>query len=76
MMSNDPYEDLANAIVLQAVKDWRHAEVLIHRHTNSIKGQGLKQDTERFFKSKWFYFLTSVDGNALLQKLNEEVKQS
>ena len=72
----NPYEKMANAIVLQAVKDWRHAEMLIHRHPNSIEGQRLKHETEKFFKSKWFDFLTSVDGNALLQKLNEEVKQS
>jgi hypothetical protein len=72
----NPYEKIANAIVLQAVKDWRHAMVLIHRHPNSIEGQRLKHETEKFFQSKWFDFLTSIDGNALLQKLNEEVDPS
>lgn len=71
----NPYEKLINAIILQAVKDWRHAEMLIHRHPNSIEGQRLKHDTESFFKSKWFDFLTTVDGSALLQKLIKEQKQ-
>ncbi|MCH4007686.1 MAG: hypothetical protein LKE59_11160 [Eubacterium sp.] len=70
----NPYEALINAIVLQAVKDWRHAAMLIHRNPNSLAGQRLQHDTEKFFKSKWFYFLTTVDGNALLQKLYEEEK--
>jgi hypothetical protein len=71
----NPYEKLINAIILQAVKDWRHAEVLIHRHPGSIEGRHLKQDTETFFKSKWFNFLTIIDGKALLQKLIKEQKQ-
>jgi hypothetical protein len=72
----DPYEKLANAIILQAVKDWRHAMVLLRRHPNSTEGKRIKYDTEKFFTSKWFSCLTEIDGDMLLQKLREEVNKS
>ena len=44
----DPYENLANAIVLNAVEEYRKS--------NSPQ---LLQDLERFFRSDWFQILTS-----------------
>ncbi|MDY6316472.1 MAG: hypothetical protein SPL49_04560 [Oribacterium sp.] len=72
----DPYEKLANAIILQAVRDWRHGARLLKRHLNSPEGKRIKYDTEKFFKSKWFSCLTNIDGEMLLQKLQEEVNES
>ncbi len=57
----DPYENLANAIILRAVEDYRLAE---DRRT--------LKEIEDFFLSDWFSVLTSLDGAALLQKLREE----
>ena len=63
----DPYENLANAIVLQAVKDYRDA-------LKRLKKKPGNQTAERFFRSGWYKALTSVDGEYLIQKLREEAK--
>ncbi|MCI6087155.1 MAG: hypothetical protein MR711_13100 [Selenomonas sp.] len=69
-MSN--YETLANAIILQAVRDWRDA-CRISKSYPEIFAEGQKQkDIERFFRSSWFGVLTNVDGRLLLRKLQEE----
>ena len=58
------YEELANAIVLQAVNDYR----LARKKKESAKQVALVQ----FFRSKWFAVLTNIDGRLLEQKLKEE----
>ncbi len=58
-----PYENLANAIVLQAVNDYRN--------TNSLEERAY---IERFFRSKWFSILTSLDPEVLISKLIQEVE--
>ena len=70
----DPYEKLANAIVLQAVKDWRNAVRRLKRHPKNRDARERKEASERFFQSGWFQVLTDVDGDMLLKKLKEEVK--
>lgn len=55
------YEDLANAIILQAVKDYRR--------TNNKRAL---EELEQFFLSDWFSVLTSIDGPRLLQELRKE----
>ena len=60
----DPYQELANAIVLQAVKDYRMTD----------EKRELKE-IERFFRSAWFGVLTSVDPDLLISKLRKEKKQ-
>ena len=69
-----PYENLANAIVLQAVKDWRTAVKHLKHHPKSESSLMTKAETERFFRSEWFTTLTSVDGEVLLRKLKEEAE--
>jgi hypothetical protein len=32
-----------------------------------------KESIERFFRSQWYQALTTVDGEMLIRKLNEEV---
>ena len=56
-----PYENLANAIVLQAVKDYRLHDVEIELAS-----------IERFFRSGWFNTLTSIDPEMLIAKLRKE----
>lgn len=70
----DPYENLANAIILQAVDDYRKALKLLVCNPGSLKGQRDKNDCERFFRSPWFRCLTEIDGEFLIRKLMEEVK--
>lgn len=63
----DGYKELANAIILQAVKDYRKA--LKHDE------RGRKREIEKFFRSEWFSILTNVSGEMLIQKLRAEVKE-
>ena len=58
---NNPYENLANAIVLQAVKDYR-----LHDDERELAS------IERFFRSGWFGVLTGLDPELLISKLRKE----
>ena len=69
----DTYENLANAIILQAVKDYRHALKLFARNSKCTFALSTKAECERFFHSERFQMLTSVDGEMLIRKLNAEV---
>ena len=66
------YEILANAIVEQAVKDYRWARMVLGKEPLNIKAMAMRRDTERFFRSAWFGELTSLDGEWLLEKLEGE----
>lgn len=63
----DPYENLANAVVLQAVKDYRRALRCAGRTP-------LRSELERFFRSGWYRQLTELDGEYLMRKLQEECR--
>ena len=54
---------LANAIILQAVKDYRH--------TYSPQ---CRAEIKRFFRSEWFRALTPLDGEKIIAKLENERK--
>ena len=47
----DPYENLANAIILQAVKDYRDARRKIKRHPKDKEAKLMIQDCESLFRS-------------------------
>ena len=57
----NPYEELANAIVLQAVKDYR-----LHDDEKELA------NIERFFRSDWFGVLTDINPEMLITKLRKE----
>ena len=57
----NPYEELANAIVLQAVKDYR-----LHDDEQELAS------IERFFRSDWFGVLTNINPEILITKLRKE----
>ena len=57
----DPYQNLADAIVLQAVADYRL--------TNDSREL---EELERFFRSEWFGMLTNIDPEYLIANLRSE----
>lgn len=63
------YEELANNIVIQAVKDYKNA-----LGGESIKDKRTVKECELFFRSGWFALLTKVDGEMLIQKIKQEVQ--
>ena len=73
---SDPYENLANSIVLLAVKDYRDALKKLKKWPRNEAAQIMKAEVERFFRSAWYRELTSVDGEYLISKLQAEVEES
>lgn len=71
----DPYENLANSIVLLAVKDYRDALKKLKKWPRNEAAQIMKAEVERFFRSAWYRELTSVDGEFLISKLQAEVEE-
>ncbi len=72
---SEPYEKLAAAIILKAVKDYRDA---LKKHRKRPKYQPAIEmiaEVERFFRSEWYRELTSVDGDMLIRKLKSEVER-
>lgn len=55
------YENLANAIIEQAVKDYRLTD-----------DEREIQEIEHFFCSKWFGILSKVDPEYLIRQLRKE----
>jgi len=75
-LAEDPYERLANAIILQAVTDYRVALKKIKAHPKNRQAIDEALEIERFFRSGWYQQLTSVDGEYLIRRLQEEIRQS
>ena len=59
----DPYQALANAIIEQAVKDYRMTE-----------DPDELAELEIFFRSSWYGVLTSLDPELLISRLRKEKK--
>ncbi len=70
----EPYEELANAIILLAVQDWRSAVKTLKRNPDNAWAWQIKRECVRFFRSKWFTQLTRVDGIMLLESLEKEAQ--
>ena len=71
--TEDPYTGLANAIILQAVKDYRDALKKLSRGRANKDAEIKKQEILNFFRSDWFGVLTEIDPEMLIHKLDEEV---
>ena len=68
-MMDDPYRTLANAIIVQAAKDYRKALRQLRRNPRYETARNEKNDVERFFHSEWFHFLTDEDPDYRLEYL-------
>ena len=61
----DPYERLANAIIVRAIEDYR-------KLWNFKKDSYAKQELIHFFNSQWFAILSRINPEWLIEKLEEE----
>jgi hypothetical protein len=69
----DAFGKLANAIILQAVKDYRFALKRLAKYPRNDSARYTKREIERFFHSGLFNVLTSLNPDLLIQQLQEEV---
>nr|DAJ97233.1 MAG TPA: hypothetical protein [Caudoviricetes sp.] len=69
----DCYMELANAIIVQAIVDYRNALVRLKVSPRDKKAEKQRIECESFFCSEWYRILTRLDCEILIQKLNREV---
>lgn len=72
------FTELKNAIVIQAVMDYRYALIVLSDKTADKKkideAKSEIASLERFFYSDWYSQLTKVDPNYLLERIRKEVQ--
>lgn len=68
---NMPYQELANAVVVQAVQDYRDALDGIS-YTRKKTPEQIVEELEKFFRSEYYRTLTNVDGENLIAELKRE----
>ena len=73
---DEAYQNLANAIIVRAVKDFRRYLKVVKRNGRD-KAAALKEMKEivEFIKSPWFRTLTNLEPSVLLKKLQQEVEE-
>jgi hypothetical protein len=69
----NPYEDLANAIVVQAATDYMAALRKLKKNPRNNEAMADAMELEQFFHSDWYGVLTSVDPDYLIKRLREKV---
>lgn len=69
----NPYENLANAIIINACNDYRNALKKIKRNPNNKDALSEALELERFFHSPWYGTLTTIDGDFIIRKLRAEI---
>lgn len=65
----DGWDELRNAVVYQAVKDYRRA-----KNRKDLHSRRMKVDCEWFFRSSHFNLFCDLDGEELLHRLEKEGK--
>jgi len=68
-------QDFTNAIILQAVKDYRWARRKLRKEPDHEHALRTKAEVERFFRSDWYRCLTRLDHRRLLKMLEKEDAQ-
>lgn len=66
------HQPLADAIVLQAVADYRKA--LAGEGYGRNSPEDVMRECERFFRSNYFCMLTKISGEYLIEELRKEVQ--
>lgn len=69
------WENLANAIVLLAAKDFRAEYKKLVKNPKSKTAAAEVASLVRFFTGDYYRSLTSVDGEFLVRKLKSEVEE-
>ena len=66
------YQVLANAIIIQAAKDYRSALRVLKRHPKSLAAMAEISSIEQFLRSPWYTVLTKVNPEYLITRLRKE----
>ena len=66
------WQALSQAIILQAVEDYRKCRQLVRRKPGQVDAQKMIREVEAFFRSRWFMQLSDVNGSMILEQLKRE----
>ena len=69
------YENLANAIIVSAIEDYKSTLVKLKRHPDNKRALDEIRNLEKFFYSEWYELLTDLDASYLLRKVRELVEE-
>jgi len=67
------YENLANAIIVQAAKDYLKALRILKKYPKYTDALARKKEIERFFHSEWYKHLTNINADYLISQLEMAV---
>lgn len=73
---DDNFQDLANAVVVRAAKDYRRALKRLIKFPSSHSAKQAIMQLEVFFRSDYYKLLTSLDGERLIEKLKQELEDA
>lgn len=68
----NPWESLANAIIVQATRDYR---VAIKLQNGSITAERTVKECEMFFRSQYFTILSAMNPEYLIDRIRQEEKK-
>ena len=71
----DPYQSLANAVVLQSISDYRRATKELIKHPKNASAKHTCDECLKFSRSRWFGVLTDVKPEILIEGLTAEWKR-
>ncbi len=69
------YRELINAVILQAVKDYRLSLRILKQQPDSRPAAAMKADVEEFLHSDWFGMMTKIDPDYLIDRLRKEAEE-
>lgn len=67
------YEDLVQAIIVRAAKDYKKVLRVLIRRPNRQSALDAKAEIEEFFQSQWFRDMTTADGDYIINELQKEM---
>ena len=68
----DPYQELANAIIVSASRDYMK---VYKRYLRTGLGYGRVMYEEEFFFSEWFGVLSNADPNYLVEQMRKKCEE-
>ena len=74
-MSDEGYNELAKAIILQAVKDFKPVYLRLKRHPDDKAAASRVKEITEFFCSEYFCLLSNADGPRLLKKIVKQIDE-
>ena len=69
------YRELANAIIVQAVDDYKRCQKKLRKKPENQEALMELRQIEKFFYSEWYKFLTDIEPERLIRRLEEDNEQ-